>query len=186
MISIVACCHGAKLCIHAARDFRSQQYLDDFYDCKAYNTMLHIFNFSKLDYLSTLVFTYSNASNSHILQYQGSTLFVQFVRSRENHQKKDFKSVSFQLAWFSWPFDASLVSRFDFNVARNKLAVSMFEPKVFRKQMYCIEESACDMVGTLRCPRHGALWTVSVGNLAFLKPDFEVLAFFNIFGFFWK
>ena len=26
VISIVACCHGAKLCAHAARDFRSQQY----------------------------------------------------------------------------------------------------------------------------------------------------------------
>jgi len=26
MTSIVACCHGAKLCAHAARDFRSQQY----------------------------------------------------------------------------------------------------------------------------------------------------------------
>jgi len=26
MISIVAYCHGAKLCSHAARDFRSQQY----------------------------------------------------------------------------------------------------------------------------------------------------------------
>ena len=25
VISIVACCHGAKLCAHAARDFRSQQ-----------------------------------------------------------------------------------------------------------------------------------------------------------------
>jgi len=25
MISIVACCHGAKLCALAARDFRSQQ-----------------------------------------------------------------------------------------------------------------------------------------------------------------
>jgi len=24
MISIVACCHGAKLCAHATRDFRSQ------------------------------------------------------------------------------------------------------------------------------------------------------------------
>jgi len=27
MISIVACCHSVKLCAHAARDFRSQQYL---------------------------------------------------------------------------------------------------------------------------------------------------------------
>jgi len=25
MISIVACCHGAKLCTHDARDFQSQQ-----------------------------------------------------------------------------------------------------------------------------------------------------------------
>jgi len=25
MLSIVACCHGAKLCAHAAQDFRSQQ-----------------------------------------------------------------------------------------------------------------------------------------------------------------
>ena len=28
MISIVACCHGAKLCAYAARDFRSQQFND--------------------------------------------------------------------------------------------------------------------------------------------------------------
>jgi len=33
--------------------------------------MLHGLNFSKLVFLSTLVFTYSNASNYHILQYQG-------------------------------------------------------------------------------------------------------------------
>jgi len=26
----------------------------------------------------------------------------------------------------------------------------MFEPELFRKQMYCIEESACDIVGTFR------------------------------------
>jgi len=26
MISIVACCHGAKLCTYAARDYQSQQY----------------------------------------------------------------------------------------------------------------------------------------------------------------
>ena len=28
MISIVACCHSAKLCAHAALAFRSQQYPD--------------------------------------------------------------------------------------------------------------------------------------------------------------
>jgi len=36
--------------------------------------MLHGFNFSKHAFLSPLVFTHSNASNSHILQYQGSIL----------------------------------------------------------------------------------------------------------------
>ena len=30
VISIVACCHGAKLCAHAARDFRSQHHQVDY------------------------------------------------------------------------------------------------------------------------------------------------------------
>ena len=30
----------------------------------------------------------------------------------------------------------------------------MVEPELFRKQIYCIEESTCDIVGTFRCPRH--------------------------------
>jgi len=38
--------------------------------------MLHGFNFSKLVLLSTLMFTNSNASNSQLLQYQGSILQV--------------------------------------------------------------------------------------------------------------
>jgi len=33
--------------------------------------MLHGVNFWKVAFLSTLVFAYSNASNPHILQYQG-------------------------------------------------------------------------------------------------------------------
>jgi len=36
--------------------------------------MLHGFNFSKLVLLSTLIFTYTNASNSQLLHYQGLTL----------------------------------------------------------------------------------------------------------------
>jgi len=38
--------------------------------------MVHTFNFSELVFLPTLVFTYSNASNFHILQYQGLILQV--------------------------------------------------------------------------------------------------------------
>jgi len=34
--------------------------------------------------------------------------------------------------------------------ARSKFGASMFEPEVFRNQMYCIEESTCDIVGTFR------------------------------------
>jgi len=30
--------------------------------------------------------------------------------------------------------------------ARSKFGALMFEPEEFRKQMYCIEESACDIV----------------------------------------
>jgi len=32
--------------------------------------------------------------------------------------------------------------------ARSKFGATMFEPEVFRKQMYCIEKSTCDIVGT--------------------------------------
>jgi len=34
--------------------------------------------------------------------------------------------------------------------ARSKFAAPKFEPEVFRKQMYCIEASTCDIVGTFR------------------------------------
>jgi len=36
--------------------------------------MLHGFGFTKLVLLSTLIFTYSNASDSQLLQYQGLML----------------------------------------------------------------------------------------------------------------
>jgi len=35
--------------------------------------------------------------------------------------------------------------------ARIKFCAPMFEPEVFRKQLYWIEESTCDIVGTFRC-----------------------------------
>jgi len=40
--------------------------------------------------------------------------------------------------------------------ARNKFGAPMFEPKVSRKQIYCIEESTCDIVGNFRSPGHCA------------------------------
>ena len=35
--------------------------------------------------------------------------------------------------------------------ARSKFGAAMFEPKVFRKQMYYVEESTCNIVGAFRC-----------------------------------
>jgi len=35
---------------------------------------------------------------------------------------------------------------------RSKFGAPMIESEVFRKQMYCIEESTCDIVGTFRRP----------------------------------
>ena len=37
--------------------------------------------------------------------------------------------------------------------ARNKFGALMFEPELFQKQIYSIEESTCDIAGTFRCPR---------------------------------
>jgi len=36
--------------------------------------------------------------------------------------------------------------------ARSKFGASVFEPEVFRKQLYCIEESTCDIDGTFKRP----------------------------------
>jgi len=36
--------------------------------------------------------------------------------------------------------------------AKTKFGAPMFEPEVFRKQVYCIEESTCDIVRTFRLP----------------------------------
>ena len=42
--------------------------------------------------------------------------------------------------------------------ARSKFGAPMFEPELIRKQMYCIKESTCVIVGTFRRPpwRFGA------------------------------
>jgi len=35
---------------------------------------------------------------------------------------------------------------------RSKFGAPMLEPEVFQKQMHCIKESTCDIVGTFRRP----------------------------------
>ena len=40
--------------------------------------------------------------------------------------------------------------------ARKKFGAPLFEPEVFRKKMYCNEESACNIVGTFRRLGHCA------------------------------
>jgi len=44
------------------------------------------------------------------------------------------------------------VTRLDGARGKKKIWRPIFEPEAFRKQMYCIEESGCDIVGTFRRP----------------------------------
>ena len=48
--------------------------------------------------------------------------------------------------------------------AGSKFAASKFEPEIFRKQMYCTEESTSDIVGTSLRPLQS--FTVSRSDLA--------------------
>jgi len=50
--------------------------------------------------------------------------------------------------------------------ARSKSAAPMFGPELFRKQMYCIEESTCDILGTFWRPRSDS----APGNCSTLAP----------------
>jgi len=57
--------------------------------------------------------------------------------------------------------------------ARSKFGVPMFEPEIFRKQMYCIKESICDIVGTFqRHPQRfcAPVVTRRLGNYVPLAP----------------
>ena len=105
--------------------------------------MLNWFELSKLVFFVNTSVTYSNASNSHISQYQGPTILLvcgahpnklivtwlcpdQAIngksQKRIENKLRPFnwfsdpscKNVLFQLAWLSWVFHASLVSRFVF------------------------------------------------------------------------
>ena len=51
--------------------------------------------------------------------------------------------------------------------ARRKFGAPMFEPEVFQKQMYCIEKSACDIVGLSAPP----LWFGTRGIVPSLPPQ---------------
>jgi len=48
---------------------------------------------------------------------------------------------------------ASGITRLDGARDKNKFGAPMFEPEVFRKQMYCIEVCTCDIVGIFWRPR---------------------------------
>jgi len=58
--------------------------------------------------------------------------------------------------------------------ARSKIGAPMFEPEIFRKQIYCIEECPCDIVGTfLRHPQSFGVPIViqSPGIVPLLPPS---------------
>jgi len=56
----------------------------------------------------------------------------------------------------------------------------MYEPEVFRKQMYCIDESTCDIVGIFRRPPQSfdaPIVTRRPGNYALLAPHSHAHAY---------
>ena len=54
--------------------------------------------------------------------------------------------------------------------ARSKLGAPMFEPDVFRKQMYFIKESTCDIVRTFPHP----LWSFGTPTVIMRPPQWFV------------
>jgi len=60
-----------------------------------------------------------------------------------------------------------------------KFGTPVFEPEVFRKQMYCIEESTCDNVGTFRRSHSdlapGELFPPCLPSLRRSTPDLHEL-----------
>jgi len=64
--SIVACCHSAKLCAHAARAFRSQQYLLHQCNCQANSnglTSIHGWGQTWFSFIFTYIFCWHNRSS---------------------------------------------------------------------------------------------------------------------------
>ena len=55
------------------------------------------------------------------------------------------------------------VTRIDSARGKKQVWHPMFESEVFRKQIYCIEESACDIVGTFRRPHNHSAHPQSFG-----------------------
>jgi len=61
--------------------------------------------------------------------------------------------------------------------ATSKFGATVFEPEVFRKQMYCIEESACDIVGAFGSPSDSGPELCPLAPLVMpwlLRPLFEI------------
>jgi len=58
--------------------------------------------------------------------------------------------VNFRSKWTSWSTQGRNEVRWC--PGQEASLAPMFEPEIFRKQMYCIDESTCDIVGTFRRP----------------------------------
>jgi len=60
---------------------------------------------------------------------------------------------------------ARSATRLDGARAKSKFGATVVEPELFRKQIYSIEESTCDIVGTFRRPHSdsapGELYTLA-------------------------
>jgi len=70
--------------------------------------------------------------------------------------------------------------------ARNKFGTPMFEPEIFRKQMHCIEETTCDIVGTFWCPHSDSAPDNYLKQFAAASSDVNLFCKFDSCGRFQK
>jgi len=66
-------------------------------------------------------------------------------------------------------------------VVRSKFGAPMFVPEVFRKQMHCVEESACNIVRTFRRPPQSFVSPIMIwllGNFASLVTLLDITKLF--------
>jgi len=67
------------------------------------------------------------------------------------------------------------VTRLDGARGKKQVWRPVFQPEIFRNQMYCLEEITCDIVGTLRRPRSHSAAPQRYGARGIVPPLPHVL-----------
>jgi len=86
--SIVACCHSAKLCAYAARDFRSQQYAPNFNKKRSF-----------IEHMKHYVKAYRCSSNVTLLPFFKHDFYMFLVKSYQRRNLKKMPRSQNECSW---------------------------------------------------------------------------------------